>query len=151
MGVICIGFIKCFLEQMLVNPIGIASSGPFSLFYARDIVVSEQDKHTQKHSPYKRGGPSWVVWRTASICNRLGEMDIEKKGKESLRGAGVHVWHLEEGPTLCTRGTMRTSKRRRMHSVQRLGWLSSSYGSTLATKLDGAQGKAEHLVKDETM
>ncbi|RRT55330.1 hypothetical protein B296_00004975 [Ensete ventricosum] len=28
-----------------------------------------------------------------------------------------------------------------MRSAQRLGWLSSSYGSTLATKLDGAQGK----------
>ncbi|RWW01501.1 hypothetical protein GW17_00035453 [Ensete ventricosum] len=28
-----------------------------------------------------------------------------------------------------------------MRSAQRLGWLCSSYGSTLATKLDGAQGK----------
>ncbi|RZS00649.1 hypothetical protein BHM03_00030374 [Ensete ventricosum] len=38
-----------------------------------------------------------------------------------------------------------------MCSAQRLGWLSSSYGSTLATKLDGAQGKAGRLVKDETV
>ncbi|RWV80041.1 hypothetical protein GW17_00058739 [Ensete ventricosum] len=38
-----------------------------------------------------------------------------------------------------------------MRSAQRLGWLSSSYGSTLATKLDGAQGKAGLLVKDETV
>ncbi|RZS15936.1 hypothetical protein BHM03_00047849 [Ensete ventricosum] len=29
-----------------------------------------------------------------------------------------------------------------MRSTQRLGWWSSSYGLTLATKLDGAQGKA---------
>ncbi|RRT85254.1 hypothetical protein B296_00010968 [Ensete ventricosum] len=34
---------------------------------------------------------------------------------------------------------MRTNKLRRMHSAQRVGWLSSSYGSTLATKLDDAQ------------
>ncbi|RWW75862.1 hypothetical protein BHE74_00016088 [Ensete ventricosum] len=38
-----------------------------------DIVVSEQDKHTQKHSPYKRRGPSWAVWGTASTYSRLGE------------------------------------------------------------------------------
>ncbi|RZR89244.1 hypothetical protein BHM03_00016936 [Ensete ventricosum] len=38
-----------------------------------------------------------------------------------------------------------------MHSAQRLGWLSSRYSSTLATKLDGAQGKAGRLVKDETV
>ncbi|RRT55612.1 hypothetical protein B296_00017088 [Ensete ventricosum] len=52
---------------------------------------------------------------------------------------------------LCARGTTRTSKRRRMCSTQRLGWLSSSYSSTLATKLDGAGGKARRLVKDEIM
>ncbi|RRT47017.1 hypothetical protein B296_00011268 [Ensete ventricosum] len=46
---------------------------------------------------------------------------------------------------------MRTSKQRRMCSAQRLGWLSSSYGSTLATKLDDAQGKVGRLVKDETV
>ncbi|RRT36986.1 hypothetical protein B296_00030520 [Ensete ventricosum] len=40
---------------------------------------------------------------------------------------------------------MRISKRRRMRNAQRLGWLSSSYGSTLATKLHGAQGKAGAL------
>ncbi|RWW00089.1 hypothetical protein GW17_00036964 [Ensete ventricosum] len=56
-----------------------------------------------------------------------------------------------KGQPLCARGTIRTSKRRRMHSVQRLGWLSLSYSSTLATKLDGAQGKAGRLAKDETM
>ncbi|RWV98278.1 hypothetical protein GW17_00038884 [Ensete ventricosum] len=55
------------------------------------------------------------------------------------------------GQPLCARGTTRTSKRRRMHSAERLGWLSSSYDSTLATKLDGAQGKARRLVKDETV
>ncbi|RZS24165.1 hypothetical protein BHM03_00057204 [Ensete ventricosum] len=38
-----------------------------------------------------------------------------------------------------------------MYSTQRLRWLSSSYGSTLATKLDGAQCKAGRLVKDETV
>ncbi|RWV83754.1 hypothetical protein GW17_00054601 [Ensete ventricosum] len=35
--------------------------------------------------------------------------------------------------------------------TQRLGWLSSSNGSTLATKLDDAQGKVGRLVKDETV
>ncbi|RZS14183.1 hypothetical protein BHM03_00045840 [Ensete ventricosum] len=38
-----------------------------------------------------------------------------------------------------------------MCSAQRLGWLNKSYGSTLATKLDGAQGKVGRLVKDETV
>ncbi|RWV92983.1 hypothetical protein GW17_00044595 [Ensete ventricosum] len=38
-----------------------------------------------------------------------------------------------------------------MRSTERLGWLSSSYSSTLATKLDGAQGKAGRLVKDRTV
>ncbi|RRT41260.1 hypothetical protein B296_00035899 [Ensete ventricosum] len=38
-----------------------------------------------------------------------------------------------------------------MRSAQRLGWWSSSYGSTLATKLDGVQGKVGHLVIDETV
>ncbi|RWW55723.1 hypothetical protein BHE74_00037613 [Ensete ventricosum] len=38
---------------------------------------------------------------------------------------------------------MRTSKLGRMYSAQRLGWPSSSYGSTLATKLHGAQGMIE--------
>ncbi|RRT71364.1 hypothetical protein B296_00005196 [Ensete ventricosum] len=38
-----------------------------------------------------------------------------------------------------------------MGSTQRLGWLSSSYSSTLVTKLEGAQGKAGRLVKDEIM
>ncbi|RWW55746.1 hypothetical protein BHE74_00037581 [Ensete ventricosum] len=31
---------------------------------------------------------------------------------------------------------------RKMRNAQRLGWLSLSYGSTLATKLDGAQASA---------
>ncbi|RZR97419.1 hypothetical protein BHM03_00026598 [Ensete ventricosum] len=93
-----------------------ASSGP------------AQDKHTQKHSPYKRRGPCWSVWRTASTRNRLGETDIEIRERSRSK--------KREWPTLCARGTTRTSKRRRMHSAQRLGWLSSSYSSTLATKLD---------------
>ncbi|RWW04771.1 hypothetical protein GW17_00031985 [Ensete ventricosum] len=38
-----------------------------------------------------------------------------------------------------------------MCSAQRLRWLSSSYSSTLVTKLDGAQGNAGRLVKDETV
>ncbi|RZS14046.1 hypothetical protein BHM03_00045700, partial [Ensete ventricosum] len=38
-----------------------------------------------------------------------------------------------------------------MYSAQRLGWLSSSFSSTLATKLDSAQGKVRRLVKDETV
>ncbi|RZS23854.1 hypothetical protein BHM03_00056854 [Ensete ventricosum] len=46
---------------------------------------------------------------------------------------------------------MRTSKRRRMCSAQKLGWLSSSYSSTLATKLDDVQGKSGRLEKDETV
>ncbi|RRT48731.1 hypothetical protein B296_00014165 [Ensete ventricosum] len=79
------------------------------------------------------------MWRTASTRNRLGETDIEMQGKESLRGVGIQVWHSEEWPTLCARGTMRTSKRRRMCNAQRLGWLSSSYSSMLTTKLDNAQ------------
>ncbi|RRT58086.1 hypothetical protein B296_00026427 [Ensete ventricosum] len=37
---------------------------------------------------------------------------------------------------LCVRGITRTSKLERMRSAQRLRWLSSSYGSTLTTKLD---------------
>ncbi|RWW16184.1 hypothetical protein GW17_00019942 [Ensete ventricosum] len=61
------------------------------------------------------------------------------------------VWHSEEWPTLCAIGTTRTSKRKRMRSTQRLGWWSSSYGSTLATKLDGAQGKVGRLVIDKTV
>ncbi|RWW70074.1 hypothetical protein BHE74_00022280 [Ensete ventricosum] len=92
-----------------------ASSGP------------AQDKHTQKHSPYKRRGPCWSVWRTASTRNRLGETDIEIRERSRSK--------KREWPTLCARGTTRTSKRRRMRSAQRLGWLSSSNSSTLATKL----------------
>ncbi|RWW25077.1 hypothetical protein GW17_00010604, partial [Ensete ventricosum] len=30
-----------------------------------------RDKHMQKHSPYKRGGPSWAVWRTASTRSQV--------------------------------------------------------------------------------
>ncbi|RWW13584.1 hypothetical protein GW17_00022687 [Ensete ventricosum] len=63
-----------------------------------------------------------------------------------LEGRDDHSWagasfegRGKEWPTLCARGTTRTSKRRRMRSAQRLRWLSSSYSSTLATKLDGAQ------------
>ncbi|RZS01991.1 hypothetical protein BHM03_00031951 [Ensete ventricosum] len=48
----------------------------FVVSFARDSVVSERDKHTQKHSPYKRGGPSWAIWRTASTRNRLGETTL---------------------------------------------------------------------------
>ncbi|RWV77170.1 hypothetical protein GW17_00062043 [Ensete ventricosum] len=43
----------------------------------RDIVVSERDKHTQKHLSYKHRGSSWALWSIASTRNRLGEMDIE--------------------------------------------------------------------------
>ncbi|RWW03090.1 hypothetical protein BHE74_00014079 [Ensete ventricosum] len=41
-------------------------------------------------------------------------MDIEISGKESLRRADIQVWHSKEWSTLYARGTMRTSKRRRM-------------------------------------
>ncbi|RRT51221.1 hypothetical protein B296_00018731 [Ensete ventricosum] len=53
-----------------------------------------------------------------------------------LKERASRFGHSEEWRTLYVRGTTRTSKRRRMRSVQRLGWLSSSYGLTLATKLD---------------
>ncbi|RRT84340.1 hypothetical protein B296_00003617 [Ensete ventricosum] len=56
-----------------------------------------------------------------------------------LAGSSLGVWHSEERSTLYARGNMRTNKLRRMHSAQRLGWLSLSYDLTLATKLDGAQ------------
>ncbi|RWW17572.1 hypothetical protein GW17_00018497 [Ensete ventricosum] len=36
MDVICIWLMKCLLEQLLMDPVGIASSGPFSLVSLRD-------------------------------------------------------------------------------------------------------------------
>ncbi|RWW25063.1 hypothetical protein GW17_00010606 [Ensete ventricosum] len=55
---------------------------------ARDNVVSEWDKHTQRHLPYKRGGPSWAVWRTASTRNRLGENGHRDVGKGVAQRSG---------------------------------------------------------------
>ncbi|RWV98561.1 hypothetical protein GW17_00038584 [Ensete ventricosum] len=89
------------------------------------------------------------MWRTASTCNRLGKRTLRCRERSRSEERASRFGIQRNGQPLCARGTTRTSKRRRMCSAQRLGWLSSSYSSTLATKLDGAQGKAGRLVKDE--
>lgn len=71
----------------------------------------------------------------------MRETRVKIYGKESLRGVDIQHWHLNEWPTIHTRGT--TNELGRMHSLQKLGWLSSIYGLTLVTKIDGAQGKQD--------
>ncbi|RRT71086.1 hypothetical protein B296_00019724 [Ensete ventricosum] len=50
---------------------------PWAILLLAGDMVLERDKHTYKHLPCKRGGPSWVAWRTASMRDRFGETYIE--------------------------------------------------------------------------